>query len=34
MLKQFGAVAASIESGPDREANLDRALRLALEQYE
>ena len=34
MLKQFGAVAASIEPGPDREASLDRALRLALEQYE
>ena len=34
MLKQFGAVAASIEPGPDREARLFRALRLALEQYE
>ena len=34
MLKQFGAVAASIEPGSDREARLDRALRLALEQYE
>jgi len=34
MLKQFGAVAASIEPGPDREARLIQALRLALDQYE
>ena len=34
MLKQFGAVAASLGPGPDREARLTRALRLALEQYE
>ena len=32
MLKQFSAVAASIEAGPDRERRLIRALRLALEQ--
>jgi hypothetical protein len=34
MLKQFGALAASIEPGPGREARLIQALRLALDQYE
>jgi hypothetical protein len=34
MLKQFGALAASVADGPDREVRLRRAIRLALEQYE
>ena len=34
MLRQFGAVAASIGDGPRREARLQAALRLALDQYE
>jgi len=34
MLRQFGAVAASIADGPHREARLQSALRLALDQYE
>lgn len=34
MLRQFGAVAASVHEGPDREARLRAALRLALDQYE
>lgn len=34
MLRQFGAIAASIEDGPQREARLQAALRLALDQYE
>jgi hypothetical protein len=32
MLRQFGALAASIPAGPDREGRLAAALRLALEQ--
>lgn len=34
MLRQFGAVAASLGEGPHREARLQAALRLALDQYE
>lgn len=34
MLKQFGAIAASIPAGPDREQHLERALRIALDQHE
>lgn len=34
MLRQFGAIAASIDDGPQREARLQAALRLALDQYE
>jgi hypothetical protein len=34
MLKQFGALAASAPDGPDREARLRRAIRVALEQSE
>ena len=34
MLRQFGAVAASIGDGPQPEARLQAALRLALDQYE
>lgn len=34
MLRQFSAVAASIPEGPDREARLSDALRVALDQYE
>jgi len=34
MLKQFGALAASVAEGPDREARLRHALRVALEQSE
>ncbi len=34
MLRQFGAVVASVPDGPDREHRLRAALRLALDQYE
>ena len=34
MLKQFGAIAGTLASGPQREARLQAAIRLALEQYE
>ena len=34
MLRQFGAVAASLPQGPRREERLRAALRLALEQYD
>jgi len=34
MLKQFGAIAASIGDAPGREARLRSAIRLALDQYE
>jgi len=34
MLKQFGAIAATIGDAPDREARLEAALRAALEDYE
>ena len=34
MLRQFGAVAASLPQGPKREERLRAALRVALEQYE
>lgn len=34
MLRQFSAVTASIHEGPDREARLQDALRVALDQYE
>ena len=34
MLKQFGALAASIPDGPNREARLRQAIRVALEQSE
>jgi hypothetical protein len=34
MLKQFGAIAASIGTTPGREARLRTALRTALDQYE
>lgn len=34
MLKQFGAIAASVGDAPDREARLRLAVRAALDQYE
>lgn len=34
MLKQFGAIAASVGNGPDREQRLRAAVRVALEQHE
>jgi len=34
MLKQFGAIAATIGNGPGREERLRSAIRLALDQYE
>src|SRR5262249_40527516 len=34
MLKQFGAIAATIRGGPGRENRLKLALRTALDQYE
>jgi len=34
MLKQFGAIAATIGEGPGREERLHSAIRVALDQYE
>ena len=34
MLRQFGAIAANIGPGPDREQRLRAAIRLAMDQYE
>jgi hypothetical protein len=34
MLRQFGAIAGNIGSGPDREQRLRSAIRLAMDQYE
>jgi hypothetical protein len=34
MLRQFGAIAANIAPGPDRERRLRSAIRLAMDQYE
>ncbi len=34
MLRQFAAIAASVEEGPRREARLRDAIRLAMEQYD
>ena len=34
MLKQFGAIAASIGDGPGRDKRLRDAIRVALDQYE
>ena len=34
MLRQFGAIAANIGPGPDRELRLRTAIRLAMDQYE
>lgn len=34
MLRQFGAIAAGVPPGPDREARLRAAIRVALDQYE
>lgn len=34
MLRQFGAIAATVPPGPDREVRLRQAIRLAMEDYE
>lgn len=34
MLRQFGAIAASVPPGPQREARLREAIRVAMEQYD